>query len=79
MTANDRIRNTAHAVARVLGGSPLSYFAITAVVIYAHESVCEFERWELVRDEDLWRAAREGADELREQLSTRARRQAVSA
>lgn len=79
MTAADRIRKTAQAVAAALGGSHLAYLPICAVVIHAHENVCELERWELVRDQELWRAAREGADELREGLATRAKRQAEAA
>lgn len=79
MNASERIRRTAQAVASALGGSPLSYLGIVAVVIHAHESACELERWDLVRDDELWRAAREGADELREQLQARARRHGQAA
>jgi hypothetical protein len=78
VTASERIRRTAHAVALAIGGNPLAYMAICAVVIHAHENVCELERWDLVRDDELWRAAHEGADELRENLERRTKRQVAA-
>lgn len=78
MSAADRIRRCAQAVADELGGNHLRYADIVAVVLYADESVNGYREdfchdWDAVLDKELQGAAGEGADALRERLATRKR------
>jgi hypothetical protein len=77
VTADERIKRTAQAVAQAIGGNHINYLAITAVVLHADTCVSPVDFrdvWQDVRDPDFCRLARDGADELRERLASRGRR-----
>jgi hypothetical protein len=71
LTANDRIRRCAQAVAEQLGGNHLRYMEIVAVVLYADESTNWLNDWNYILDAEAKSAAIEGAKELRERLAAK--------
>lgn len=66
----DRIRRAARAVGEALGAPAHRYLDIVAVVLYADASVNDLEEWGFITHAEAKRAAAEGAEFIREKLSS---------
>jgi hypothetical protein len=67
LSATDRIRQAARAVAELVGTTDHArYLEIVAVVLYADEAVNNREEWGAITDAEFKRAAIEGAEDIRE-------------